>query len=323
MSLNKFLGNQLLLKRIREALVCGQLGHSLLVTGAKGLGKKTFARFLAKAIECHEGVFFEPCHCVSCSKIDSGNHPDVKWYGIDEEKTSVKLAEIKDLIHWIGLKPFEGKKKVFIINDAQDMTLESQNALLKTLEEPPVESVILLLAPHKNALLETIVSRLTELKLRPLPFKEIVQVLRDDLGTEKDWAALAQAAEGNLGKAIQFAEEGKLEEQKDRLSRWLGLGSWDFFAQETIKSRQDVSERVDLILHFLRDALIYKELEKKEMLFFPHELLRIREFAGENNSEEIVDLMKELMSIRESLENNINQKIASNFLASILNACHP
>ncbi len=316
MSLNKFLGNESTLEFIRHALDKKSLSHSLLVTGEKGIGKKTFARFLAKTLNCDKDNFFKECDCVSCAKIESGNHPDVRWYGLDEEKTSVKLAEIKDLIHWIGLKPFEAKMKVFIINDAHDMTTESQNAMLKTLEEPPPQSQLILLSDHRNLMLETIVSRSVEIKLRPLSSKDVIRALRDDLGVEEEWSFLSQLSGGNLGKAIRYAEEGWLEENRRLLESWLRLGSWDFFSQEGVKSRGDLVEIVELFLHFLRDTLVFKETQDKNKLFFPHELARIKEFADKKKTDEIIDLMNELISTRESLENNLNQKITSAYIAT-------
>ncbi|MBI4971994.1 MAG: DNA polymerase III subunit [Candidatus Omnitrophica bacterium] len=316
MSANKFFGNERVLSFVKNSIENKSLSHSLLVTGEKGLGKKTFARFLAKALNCEKRTFFEPCDCVSCAKIDSGNHPDVRWYGVDEEKTSVKIAEVKDLIHWISLKPFEATTKVFIVNDAHDMTLESQNAILKTLEEPPPQSEVILLTDHRNLLLETIVSRTVEINLRPLTSKEMIRILRSDYNVDEDTALFAQISGGNLGRAIGYAEGDELAEQRRLINQWLKFGSWDFFSAEGGKTREEQRELVDLLIRFLRDILVYQQVSSKEMLFFPHELARIKEISATRSSDELISLVKDLIRVRESLEDNLNQKIVSSYLAT-------
>jgi len=317
-STDKFFGNQRVLDFIRHAIKKNTLSHSLLVTGEKGLGKRTFARFLGKALNCEKESFFEKCDCISCMKIDSDNHPDVRWYGLNEDKTSVKIAEIKDLIHWMGLKPYEGKMKVFIVNDAHDMTLESQNALLKTLEEPPPQSQLILLTDHRNLLLETIVSRSVEIKLRPLDLKETVRILKNVYDMEKDTELLSQISGGNLGLALDYATEGYLEENQKLVSEWIRTGSWEFFSADKGKSREEQRNLIDLLIRFLRDVLIYKEVSKREMLFFPHEIVRIREIAQKHSVDEMMALVKDLIRIRESLEDNLNQKIVSSYVSTVL-----
>lgn len=280
-SLDEFSGNQTALNFVRKSLDRHSLSHSLLVTGGSGRVRQSFARFLAMTLNCEHESFFKSCDCVPCRKIESGNHPDVKWYGIEEEATRIKIAIVKDLIHWIGLKPFEAKMKVFVVSEAQAMTLESQNALLKTLEEPPPHSQIILLAAEASSLLETILSRCVEIK---------------------------------LGTQIQ-AEEIDQEKNARLLADWIRLGSWAFFSQQAAKTREDQREIVSLIIRFLRDVLVYQETSRREMLYLPQELARIQSMAGSRSQEKIRELLGDLLEIRESLENNLNQKITANYLA--------
>lgn len=318
MSSNKFFGNQTILNFVKRALSGNTLSPSLLVTGEKGLGKKTFARFLAKALNCEKESFFESCACVPCAKIDASRHPDVRWYGVDEESKSVKIAEVKDLIRWISLKPFEARVKVFIVNDADTMTFESQNALLKTLEEPPPQSQLILLTAHRHLLLETIVSRAVEIKLRPLAVKELSVILRDEYEMGEEGRFLAQISGGNLGHALQLAGEGYLEENRKLIDEWIRLGSWDFLSAHGVKTREETRERLDLFIHFIRDLLIYKLTSKKELLFFPHECDRIQRMSENRSVDDILRLANELLGLEMVMEENVNQKIASGVLATKL-----
>ena len=167
-------------------------------------------------------------------------------------------------------------------------------------------------------MLETIVSRTVEVNLRPLPAKEMIRILRNDYNVDEDTALLAQIAGGNLGRAIEYAEGEELAEDRRLINQWLKLGSWDFFSTEGGKTREEQRDLVDLLIRFLRDVLIYKEVSKKEMLFFPHEINRIKEIAASRTQEELIGLVKDLISVRESLEGNLNQKIVSSFLAAKL-----
>jgi len=318
MSLNKFYGNEATLKFLKNSLETNTLSHSLLVTGDAGLGKKIFAQFLAKAINCEEGQFFDDCTCVSCHKISEGNHPDVKWYGLDEEESRVKIADIKDLIRWISLKPFEAKSKIFIINQSDKMTLESQNALLKTLEEPPEFSQLILLSSQKNKLLETILSRSIEIKLKPLPSDIIQKILVEQMGADEDLDALVQLSQGNLGKALEYADNSVLEHSRGVVAEWIELGSWQFLEQYGTKTREQLRETIDLMVSFLRDLLISKVQGSSESLVYREEVEKLAYLDKTKTPEDIRMLIEELLNIRESLENNLNQKIAAQHCATKL-----
>ena len=113
------------------------------------------------------------CTCASCKKIESGTHPDIKWYGRDEERNSIRISEVRDFKNWLNLKPFEAKVKVFIFDQAEQLTVEAQNALLKSIEEPPPGNVMIFLVPNVKSLFDTIASRSVEIKVPPFPLKAI------------------------------------------------------------------------------------------------------------------------------------------------------
>lgn len=149
-------------------LKTGRIAHTYLFTGPDAEAKKEMVLAFAKALNCEKGAGAgSDCDCYSCRKIEKRLHPDVRWLGEDEKTRSVKIEEIRGLIHDSSLKPFEGRWKVFILKGAERLTTEAANALLKTLEEPPEHSVFILLAENKAHLLETIQSRSFEIRTPP------------------------------------------------------------------------------------------------------------------------------------------------------------
>lgn len=151
---------------LRSHLVSKRVAPTYLFTGPAYSGKEEMARTFACALNCEAGHVFQPCSCASCIKIEKGVHPDVRRIG-DAEAKSIKIEEIRDMIKWAYLKPYEGLWKVFVFEGSERLTLEASNALLKTLEEPPAQTVFCLLVVSKSHLLETIQSRAFELRFWP------------------------------------------------------------------------------------------------------------------------------------------------------------
>jgi len=152
-------------------LKTGRLAHTYLFTGPEGAEKQELVNGFARSLNCEKETIFESCDCRSCRKTDNRNHPDVHWLGEDEKARSIKIEEIRDLIHQSSLKPYEGKRKVFILKGAERLTLEAANALLKTLEEPPLHSIFVLSVENKAHLLQTIQSRACEVRSLTPPEK--------------------------------------------------------------------------------------------------------------------------------------------------------
>ena len=192
--------NPLLLAHLR----LNRIAHTYLFTGPEGEKKNKLVLGFAQALNCERGGFLEECPtgaitilekkhdggdcgCVSCKKIEKGIHPDLRWLGKDEKVRSLKIEEVRSVLHEASLKPFEGKWKVFVFQGAERLTLEAANALLKTLEEPPGHSVFLLLVEAKAHLLETIQSRGFEIRVPPEPEPDPREAGEIRLLEEKGW----------------------------------------------------------------------------------------------------------------------------------------
>ncbi|MCF0143171.1 MAG: DNA polymerase III subunit delta, partial [Parasporobacterium sp.] len=177
----KLLGNQNNLKHLTEAACRGKLSHAYIIAGADGSGKKTFADLIARTLLCNENTDFsrsEPCgHCSACTKTSSGNHPDLIWV-THEKPRLISVGEVREqIVGPMKIIPYYGPKKIFIVPDAHLMNENAQNALLKTIEEPPEYGLIFLLVNNADYLLDTIRSRCLRLDMELLGTETVLSEL--------------------------------------------------------------------------------------------------------------------------------------------------
>lgn len=199
------IGNSRAWKMVSAMILNKKIPHAIIIEGVKGLGKKTLAKFLAKACLCEENT---PClNCKSCHLIDVGTHPDCQT--VEPEKSTIKVEKIRELRLEAFMSPMQSDGRVFIINDAHTMNLNAQNALLKVLEEPPKNVTFILLTKSASFLLETIRSRCVLLTLAPVPLEnEGAEFIANCRSISFDDAyKLLIRTDGNIGEALNCSEE--------------------------------------------------------------------------------------------------------------------
>ena len=208
MSFVKVTGHQRLMGLLARAIVSDSLPPSLLFAGPRGVGKRRVAIALAQTLNCLESVQgdvfqTDACgHCAACSRIGRGMHPDVLVVEPDDTG-SIKIEQVREVVDRAQYRPFEGRRRVVIVDEADAMGFPAQSALLKTLEEPPPASVFVLVSSTVDSLLSTVLSRCYRLRFGPLAVEEIVKMLMNDHGrTEPEARALAVDADGSLGRAL-------------------------------------------------------------------------------------------------------------------------
>ena len=270
MSFENILGNEskkkILLNTVRE----NRVGHSYIFSGTAGIGKKQFALEFSKLINCEMGTEDRKydCSCLPCSKIEKNIHPDVNVLEYKEEKI-IKIDHIrKDLEERIYLSPFESRYKIFIVDNAERMNFNAQNAFLKTLEEPPKFSVIILVTDSINFIAPTIRSRCQIINFNPLPDSIIAEKLLEAGKLEKeDIPVASKLANGSLGQAFKIDKEHlnyrkdvllKLMEVKfDRPSKVFEL--YDFMKIDSKSNGTEHQKQMfDLLSMWLRDLLLVK-----------------------------------------------------------------
>lgn len=259
---------------LESGLRAGNLSHAYLFIGPSRVGKTTLALDLAQALNC-QGIE-PPCgECKSCQRIVTGKHTDVTIIGLaqpsaknrteGETHVEISIDDIRELQHGASLPPFEGRWKVFIIDGAENLSLEAANCLLKVLEEPPPRVMILLLAENEAKLLPTVISRCQRLELKPISNVEVEKVLVNSGNVEGDRAKLlARLSEGCLGWAIVAATDNAvLQQRTQRLSALFPLlgANWEErfgYVAQIAGDRELAEEVLKLWLTWWRDVMLVK-----------------------------------------------------------------
>ena len=241
------LGNKKNIDHLMAAAKEGKLSHAYIINGAKGSGKKTLAAYIAAALLC-DNSNAAPCGtCPACIKAATHNHPDIIWSTHEKEKL-LSVNEVRDqIIYDIDIAPYYGPYKIYIIQDAQLLNENGQNALLKTIEEPPEYALIFLLTDNADGLLETIRSRCVRLDMEKLPKDVLIKELIKMGANEAKAKDTASYAKGNLGLAIELASESEIANIKEQITNSLkrieNLDAFEIFetAQEYDKVTAEIA----------------------------------------------------------------------------------
>ncbi len=229
---SEIIGQEQTILFLKGVMARGKIPHAYLFAGIPGIGKTTTALALTQAINCKEQVNEEACgQCQTCRQVKSRNFPDLVF--IEPDGQNIKIEQIRDLNRTLSFKPISGRYRVSIILKAEVMTDEAANSLLKTLEEPPPNNVIILNVMEPLALFPTLVSRCQKVLFRPIPAPTIANWLVNYQSLERDKAhVLAKISEGSLGKAIRMCEEEFIKKREYLISRLIqlpGLSSEEAF----------------------------------------------------------------------------------------------
>lgn len=299
-------------RALGRALASGRLSHAHLIVGPPQVGKRTLALALAQALLCPAGP--PACsECDSCRRVAAARHPDLLSVGFEDRRgprADLGIDQAHALQRMLALAPFEGRCRVAIIDGAERLTHEAANALLKTLEEPPPNSYLMLLSEAEENILPTMVSRCQRLALRPLPKPLIEQALVERWSAEAIQAAsLAEHARGRLGWAVLALRDAALldqaEAQMGTLERLLGQG-----LGERLSSAADLAERATedpaAVLDLLRSWRRWWESVLLAKGGAPQEDDRLRRAATELSWRLLLDALRSVDLAREHWEHNVN-----------------
>ena len=312
-SFKDVVGHKDILKYISSAVENNRVSHAYILNGERGSGKKMLANLFAMTLLCETGDN-EPCgKCHSCKQAESGNHPDIIRV-THEKSNSISVDDIRTQVNnTVDIKPYQGPYKVYIIPQADMMTPQAQNAILKTIEEPPSYAVFLLLTENAETLLPTINSRCVMLKLRNIKDTLIKKYLMENLEIPDYKADMCTAfAQGNMGRAIMLANSDHFNEIREEAVQLLKHIS-EMELNEIVAAVKNISvykleitDYLDIIMIWYRDVLLYKATKEIDKVVFKDQLQSIKEQARKSSYEGIELILESLEKAKARLKANVN-----------------
>ena len=309
----EIIGHQDIIHHMQNSIIHKKISHAYIIDGEEGMGKKTLAFTLAKTLQCMEAGIDSCNQCISCQTFDSGNHPDVilvqatkrKTIGVDDIRTQIQQD--------IDIKPYQYRYKIYIVENADTMTLQAQNALLKTLEEPPDYGIIFLLSSNYNRFLPTILSRCAILKLKSLSFHQVQDYLIKKVQIPDYQAKLyASFAQGNIGKAQEMTADSTFIMMRDQVIQWanqinkIDLVSLFEMEKEFEKYKDNIQEVLDIFYTWYRDLLLIKQLGENPYIIHQDQVKILLKQAHGISYNRIGQCLDSIMMAKDQLSKNAN-----------------
>ena len=326
-------GHDAAVDRLRREIAAGRVGHAYLFAGPHGVGKTTLAQAFAQSLCCQQpspeapGV---PCGaCLACRKIARGVHPDVQTFGLEQQaaraekqgtkNTSLTVETVRELCASTALRPMEARWRVVLVEDAETLQGVAQEALLKTVEEPPPFVVLVLLADDAEMLLATIRSRCQLIELRPVAAATVAASLGDAGVAPARAEEIAALAGGLPGWAHRAAADPKLIEERraacDRAMTWIAGSGYDRMVAAVrlgdtfTKRRAEVFADLDALLGVWRDALLL-HADLPHYLTYRGFAERISDLAGGWSLDEVHRAIRAVQACIADLESNVRPRLA-------------
>jgi len=337
---SKLIGNDEVKESLRRLLSGGRVPGSMLFTGDEGIGKKLFALELAKALNCRHRDGVEACdECSSCKRISRSTFPPFTSEDDNKErmiwsehadvamvrahKQIIRVKPMRELEREANFRPFEGSARIFIVEDADLMNEAGSNALLKTLEEPPPSSHLILTTSNPTALLATIRSRCQVVRFAPIDVEQVENFLIEHKGVSAgDARLLARTAQGSIGRALA----GDIETYRERREMMLGVLRALTLTQDRVellrsaedlaaaKDRDEYCQRLDTLEILIRDVWALGLGRPSATIVNGDLVAPLQQIATELKSAQAAAWLKQIEELRGTLEVNINRRIASDAL---------
>lgn len=320
-SFKDVVGHRDIIQYIQDAVKQNKVSHAYILNGQRGSGKKMLAKLFAMALQCESGSA-EPCgKCRSCIQANNGNQPDIITVR-HEKPASISVDDVRQQINGdIMIKPYSSPYKIYIVPEADLMTVQAQNAILKTIEEPPEYAIIFLLTENADSLLPTIRSRCVMLKLRNIKDKLVKKYLMEQMQIPDYQADLCAAfAQGNIGRALMLAKSEYFNEIKEEAIQLLKyIDEMELYevisaVKAVNKYKLEITDYLDIILIWYRDVLLFKATKDVEGLVFSDQLKYIKEKASKSSYEGLEKILESIEKAKSRLKANVNFDLAMELL---------
>lgn len=320
-SFKDIIGQEHIKEYLQNSISQKKISHAYIIQGERFSGKEFIAKVFAAVLQC-EKQGTEPCgECRSCKQVQTGNQPDIIYVG-HEKPNSIGVEDVRGQINGdIAIRPYSSPYKIYIINEGEKLTPQAQNALLKTLEEPPAYAVILILTTNLEGLLPTILSRCVTFRMKPVQDELVKEYLKKELMIPDYKADICVAfARGNIGQAKQLATSEEFENiRNEALSLVKNIRNMELHEVMTAvkKIREyhiDINEYLDVLSIWYRDVLLFKATNDTNHLIFREEIQYIRKAADKSAYEGIENILNALESAKSRLRANVNFELVMELL---------
>ncbi|NLI12575.1 DNA polymerase III subunit delta' [Pelotomaculum propionicicum] len=312
--LKKAAGHKQVVRMLRNTVSQGRVAHAYLFAGPEGVGKETVALSFARALLCSSSADGDACGvCRSCRQVRSGNHPD--FYALGPDGASIKIEQIRDIQRKVPYRSYQGGRKIFLIRQAETMTGQASNCLLKTLEEPPPDTVFILITARPQLLPPTILSRCQQVFFKNIPLPELVEGLVRLHGMAEEDALLPAALSGgSMGKALAYTS-GSYQEKRQAVYKLLqalseaGPCEALEMAEKAAESRESAYFTLEILSCWYRDLMVYRETGEAGLLFNHDHTALIKSESERFETPALLEIIESIESAKGKAETNINTRL--------------
>lgn len=312
MGFSQLYGHETVKKSLESAIAHDRISNAYVFEGIQGVGKKMCAKIFSQALVCSEKEN-APCgKCPSCVQASALTMPDIIYVKKDDDKASIGVENVRQqVIAEAYLKPRNAERKVFVIEEGDDLSQEAQNALLKVLEEPPSYVTFIICVTSKEKLLSTVLSRSQTVTFFPLPCEKVAEYLNDKTDTVSEKVQLiSKLAQGSIGAALEFSgNDAKLERMEKSIASLINLKKNAIRIREMVEllteEKENITEVIDYMSTFLRDCVLIKA-ELPQMAVFSDKVSDMRVFSQDLSKKKLISAFDKLNDLKIKLKQNLN-----------------
>jgi DNA polymerase-3 subunit delta' len=313
--LREIIGHKPVIRTLLNTVSSGRVAHAYLFAGPEGVGKETTALAFVRALLCARPAGGDACGvCRECRQVEHQNHPDLCF--LQPDGSSIKIEQIRGILRRAPYRSYQGGRKIFLVRKAEAMTAEAANCLLKTLEEPPGDTLFILLSARPQALLPTILSRCQRCTFQSIPTPELLGGLVNLHGLKEEEAQLpAWLSGGSMGKALAYVSGSLGEARGEAVRLAISLGRTGplealELAEKISESKDKAYFMLEVLICWYRDLLVYRESEEVRFLYNPDLAADVQREAEGYETGRLVEIIEAVETAKNKIETNANTRLA-------------